>query len=88
MSNLDCILTRQHCQSRFFSKHYQMIILNISFCRCKSMADLKKHSETHNTEGPYKCEFLDCQYKAKHYKRLEGHYSRMHQVKFIFLQVS
>ncbi|XP_060557359.1 histone H4 transcription factor-like [Ruditapes philippinarum] len=71
-SNMRLHIKYRHSQDKPFK-------CDICTYRCKSMADLKKHSETHNTEGPYKCEFLDCQYKAKHYKRLEGHYSRMHQ---------
>ncbi|XP_045207543.2 histone H4 transcription factor-like [Mercenaria mercenaria] len=47
--------------------------------RCKSMADLRKHLETHNNDGPIKCEVPDCQYEAKNYKYLENHFHRMHE---------
>ncbi|XP_062596900.1 histone H4 transcription factor-like [Saccostrea cucullata] len=45
----------------------------------KSIADLKKHLESHNIDVPYHCHIPDCSYTSRTFQSLENHFKRLHQ---------
>ncbi|XP_061172474.1 histone H4 transcription factor-like [Saccostrea echinata] len=45
----------------------------------KSLADLKKHLESHSVDVPYHCHIPDCSYTSRTFQSLENHFKRLHQ---------
>lgn len=45
----------------------------------KSVADLKKHLESHSMDVPYHCHIPECTYTSRTFQSLENHFKRLHQ---------
>lgn len=45
----------------------------------KSVADLKKHLESHSMDVPYHCHVPECTYISRTFQSLENHFKRLHQ---------